>query len=1294
MKRVVSIFILLLMILLPINFSLSVSAVTEKSYGPGYTGNGGISGTNAASLGVKSFYGSNEFEGFRKRSDMLNIVVQAKLGDNITVSPENLELHFEQWAEGYFTSCNLILPEQSVYECTYQEKNASIAPVSDGIIDYEIKLVENSTIMKTVTEPVVVDNLAPFVSKFEIEESKTNKENISIDFTVKDLAFGAHPGIGIKSLVITSLGSEVYRYPSNTTNNTINIRKVTLTDEAKIPLPAKSGLYDICIEAFDYFEHRSLHCQNIEVDVDSPKIAASSLKVLNPSNEEYEWVTDNSFPLKISVDYLGSDINFDSIYANFSDINVNPINNVKGNCDKLDQAKYRCEFNVNAKINSSASRSLVFYGEDDIGNPVVSRLTTSFRYDDVGPLAKTLLTPYYYNGVYFVGKDPINASVEFEEKGVGMNNSLAFAGFQNIGYDSNVQADSCVEGWRCTWNNVQANVDGSHFWEISNESYEVQGKKSEIIVLPQTSDDLDNFADMKKFDLVADVYEPMLDNSRVIQVPGNNNDFGENYTIAGDSIFIEYNFSEGSFVDMKIEGKDFISGFKDQIRCNDNGDGTHSCQYVLGPITKEGPYDGKIKLEFTDIVNNKLEEEVEVKVFGVENETTDYWNGRVGTCRPNPLDRELVEKISTDAYCPIELQANSDVQIFDLSEGACSLIDVSSSGNENISPSLKNYNWMGIGSNSKNLYLNLVIGAFNPRINGMTYQCQVNVRSLVNDEVLTKQYEPVNVTLDFTLFNNPVGEMSEEVWDEATGIYEKYIGGGWDIVGYLASIFDLSNKICGIADKIIGIIDGIQKIGTIMHWSEKGLKSQPFTGQAGKGVGTISGGMYSSAGLAENKLKTWWKHTLGKYCAFASCKLAYKEGWMASYQEAMMTALDYITLNKLIRDHTGGFGNFATSIGMINGDMNKVSTSGDKKGSGSGVTPEEELKGYYHTALNGDDYPNINTGALKTFQREPTEENFQNIATRDPSQLKGNEYNLLRTAATLVKPDSKAAQSTQTIGSVVKSIVTGDVVANSITGNAAYSSKDILGAPSPNKYKINMKEKAAAAAEELVANADPAATKTDPSDITPKSNRLSGDWSITGEYQELSNLPASPYDNYIMSIATLCLPGMIHNLEKFRQIQCEYGLCLLRSSEGTPLDVCQANKGYSECKFIYGPIFQLIPGSMFLSKIQKAIAQLMTKPELIVDVAFDFVCNTKIAAKWICGGTDSPCVIESNAVILCYAYDTFGFFSEIYTDFLSIQENGIAEYFGMGEGSMELGPETGSCKDFSEKYENLSEKNS
>ncbi|HLD33723.1 MAG TPA: hypothetical protein VJB66_03280 [Candidatus Nanoarchaeia archaeon] len=94
----------------------------------------------------------------------------------------------------------------------------------------------------------------------------------------------------------------------------------------------------------------------------------------------------------------------------------------------------------------------------------------------------------------------------------------------------------------------------------------------------------------------------------------------------------------------------------------------------------------------------------------------------------------------------------------------------------------------------------------------------------------------------------------------------------------------------------------------------------------------------------------------------------------------------------------------------------------------------------------------------------------------------------------------------------------------------------------------------------------------------------------------------SLYDNVALSVAGVCLPGIIYNVEKYRQIQCRYVGCLENEVKGgiATIESCRELKDYQECKYFYGELFQLVPFVNLFDNIIQVLQNLLKDPVGIV----------------------------------------------------------------------------------------------
>ncbi len=89
----------------------------------------------------------------------------------------------------------------------------------------------------------------------------------------------------------------------------------------------------------------------------------------------------------------------------------------------------------------------------------------------------------------------------------------------------------------------------------------------------------------------------------------------------------------------------------------------------------------------------------------------------------------------------------------------------------------------------------------------------------------------------------------------------------------------------------------------------------------------------------------------------------------------------------------------------------------------------------------------------------------------------------------------------------------------------------------------------------------------------------------------------NPRDSIVLSILYVCIPGIIINMNKMMEIECQYLLCLKAYvPAGVPPSMCTTLRDYQWCIFIWGEIFQLIPFANLVRQALQAIIQILMNP--------------------------------------------------------------------------------------------------
>ncbi|MBI4980491.1 hypothetical protein HZC30_02945 [Candidatus Woesearchaeota archaeon] len=112
--------------------------------------------------------------------------------------------------------------------------------------------------------------------------------------------------------------------------------------------------------------------------------------------------------------------------------------------------------------------------------------------------------------------------------------------------------------------------------------------------------------------------------------------------------------------------------------------------------------------------------------------------------------------------------------------------------------------------------------------------------------------------------------------------------------------------------------------------------------------------------------------------------------------------------------------------------------------------------------------------------------------------------------------------------------------------------------------------------------------------------------------RELLGTSASLYENMYLSIAGLCLPGIIFNIDKAREIHCRKIVCYGREVPQGIATIDSCNKLYDlqMCEFVWGPVMDLIPFLGALGQIGQMIKSAFTSPMGLITLTETAACFT------------------------------------------------------------------------------------
>ncbi|MBR9691615.1 hypothetical protein GOV06_02415 [Candidatus Woesearchaeota archaeon] len=101
----------------------------------------------------------------------------------------------------------------------------------------------------------------------------------------------------------------------------------------------------------------------------------------------------------------------------------------------------------------------------------------------------------------------------------------------------------------------------------------------------------------------------------------------------------------------------------------------------------------------------------------------------------------------------------------------------------------------------------------------------------------------------------------------------------------------------------------------------------------------------------------------------------------------------------------------------------------------------------------------------------------------------------------------------------------------------------------------------------------------------------------------------NPKDNMIIAVLTACIPGILNGLERYRQIQCGYIVCLQDSLySGVPESACDNLKHYQTCKYWVGEVLNACPITAVFFNFMDTIKNMVSDPFSVIGAVLSATC--------------------------------------------------------------------------------------
>jgi len=838
----------------------------------------------ASFIEITSMHGEDNVEGFLGdvNTGSLTVVVQAAVDNDADLSTSQVRyegtgpnpLYSSGSPGASFDTC---INMGSYFECIFTRSDISSFASKESV---EVYLYDDSDLrVGADSEDLYVDSLAPLIEKFDLSPDVVSSGNVTFDLKVKEqlctnaqicnnkcsdmdrieISAGSYNKVinfGVVDVVNTtnSTNSTSASLVNCVYNSTFDVSLLGIEPGASSQI---LSTISAIITAYDVFGQSSSQMASFDIDTTIPSI--NNLEITAGGSLVTD-VSNSSIAVEVSVVVSGDNLDVDSVYADLHELNVNAPSSYYGmaaSCSSTGTDAYTCRWSIDLLLNSSAAPSIRINASDTNGNIGYATLTaSSIDYDATGPNVNSITTNYQSLGDYYLGLENNKIEVELTEEGIGLYDGNIILDLSSVGA-SQMSPDSCNVTsnslWTCYYSDVVASNEG------------VQ----EISVVSTSADDLGNkIVGSVNQNVTVDLTFPSYVSHNIDNLAS---DAIDGIIKTGDSLYIKMNISEANqIVNAYADFSAIIDG-ANAVAPDDgctNESNIWSCTWTTTPIDISGEINDDLKFYFIDAANNTLEHNVNMSIYGILNATSpNYWGNSV-SCSPSGLDREIVPIFSLRSYCHVYLSAldsSDDLETLSIDLDNC-VADNSSAASIGY---ISGAELLNDARGSDEPYIKLSFTQSDAKIDEIKINCPLKIKSRVGQSI-TEQEEEEIVAITIGLYNNPLGEISDNTKDKIDDIIDDVDEGFWEIVGMLSEILDYAEMGCNLWSHLSNLGYMLEGLTEVLGLGEEGMSWNPVGKNA---IMAARKGTCKVGDTIQEAAKDGYEGGLNQLCNFVNCKM-------------------------------------------------------------------------------------------------------------------------------------------------------------------------------------------------------------------------------------------------------------------------------------------------------------------------------------------------------------------------------------------------------------------------------------
>lgn len=632
-KKFVALFLISLIVLLPIETSVSIASISDAR-----------------------ITGVNNVTGLRKQyNDKTIITASVEVPQDTSISPSQIRFFpVGVPSLGYnFDSCsNTLSGAECRYESTVDPPYAKTYFYTLSLFDDSGNIISGS--LNTASLNLTIDNTPPTINFNSVYQ---DSNSLVVSYTLRDTACSDSSCAGICS------GISQINFVDYLIEN-ISVFGCSYTGTSRLPLIG-SGKKNVTVRVRDNFDNeRVTTLSEVYSDLTSPSITNYNL---TRAGSLLSYISLGRETEGVRLTVIITEDNLTEVFADLSDFNIQTdYSRVEpSSCILVSKNRNICMFDFSINPRDRVINFTVT-GKDYFNNTVSKTYSYTAQIDDVSPVVNSIKSNLFYNDTYYLGKENNRIFAEITESGAGFNSKVNDSGtlkhnvllnLESIGLGTKY-ADSCqIQNnlWICYWNNltVRSNYNSPALVFISSGSKDdaensVLGsieKSFMVYTKKPVVNDLDVFA-------VGDLPLP------------------ERALYGGARLSIKANVSSAVPVKMIVNVSKIVSN-TDTLEADCSSEGI--CVIEDAGEIVSGPLSERLLFKFVDIAGNVETTEMKVDILFKEQSTPNYWEVDSITPMPKAIDKQMLYSLPLKSYFNVALKKSgvADVSIINLQLSNC-----------------------------------------------------------------------------------------------------------------------------------------------------------------------------------------------------------------------------------------------------------------------------------------------------------------------------------------------------------------------------------------------------------------------------------------------------------------------------------------------------------------------------------------------------------------------------------------------------------------------------------------------